>query len=70
MISYQPFYETLHRKNVSEYNLIHVQGISANTLFRMKRGLQITTKTLDKLCYILDCEVSDIIYRDKSISEE
>ena len=66
MISYEPFYRTLLKKNITEYHLIYKQGISANTLHRMKKGLPITTKTLDQLCYILDCEVSDILFHDKS----
>ena len=37
------------------------QGFSANTLHRIKKGEAINTKTLDALCYALDCEVSDII---------
>lgn len=66
MISYKPFYETLLKKNITEYSLIYKEGISANTLYRMKKGLPITTKTLDILCFILDCEVSDILYHDKT----
>lgn len=66
MISYKPFYETLLKKNITEYSLIYKEGVSANTLYRMKKGLPITTKTLDALCFILDCEVSDILYHDKT----
>lgn len=66
MISYAPFYQTLMRNNITEYQLIYKEGISANTLYRMKKGLPITTKTLDTLCFILDCEVSEILYHDKS----
>lgn len=61
MISYKPFYETLFKKNVTEYNLIYKQGFSANTLHRIKQGQAISTKTLDALCYALDCQVDDII---------
>lgn len=66
MISYKPFYETLLKKDMTEYQLIYHHGISANTLHRMKKGLPITTKTLDVLCFILECEVSDILYHDKT----
>lgn len=66
MISYKPFFETLLKKNVTEYALIYKQAISANTIHRIKKGLPITTKTLDSLCYILDCEVQDIIEHDKT----
>lgn len=61
MISYQPFYNTLLRKGVTEYALIYKNGIPANTLHRMKHGKAITTKTLNTLCEILDCSVSDIL---------
>ena len=61
MISYAPFYETLRSKGVTEYALIFKHGIPANTLHRMKHGEAITTKTLDELCFILDCSVSNVI---------
>ena len=61
MISYAPFYETLFKKNITEYNLIFKQGFSANTLHRIKQGKHISTKTLDALCEALDCRVEDII---------
>ena len=61
MISYQPFFETLYRKNVTEYALIFKHDIPANTIHRIKHGEAITTKTLDTLCSILDCKVSDIL---------
>lgn len=66
MISYKPFFETLEKKNISEYELIFKQGLSANTIHRMKKGEAITTKTLDTLCFILDCSVSEIIEHDKT----
>jgi len=65
MISYTPFYETLYRKGVTEYQLIFKEGFSANTLHRIKKGEAITTKTLDALCYVLDCGVQDIIKFEK-----
>ncbi len=61
MISYRPFYDTLLRKGVTEYYLIYKQGMSANTIHRMKHGMAISTKTLDELCFILDCQVGDIL---------
>lgn len=66
MISYRPFYETLLKKNITEYELIFKHGMSANTVHRMKKGEAITTKTLDTLCFILDCSVSEILEHDKT----
>ncbi len=65
MISYEPFYQTLFRKDMTEYYLIFKEGFSANTLHRIKKGQAISTKTLDALCYALDCEVSEIIKFEK-----
>ena len=61
MISYKPFYETLFKNGLTEYYLIFKQGFSANTLHRIKKGEAISTKTLDALCFALECDVSDII---------
>lgn len=66
MITYEPFYKTLQKKNMTEYELIFKHGISANTLHRMKHGKPITTTTLDALCYILDCSVEEILSHDKT----
>lgn len=61
MISYEPFFDTLFKKDITEYELIYKHGLSANTIHRMKHGKPITTTTLDTLCFILDCSVSDIL---------
>lgn len=61
MISYEPFYKTLKLKGITEYQLIYKHGFSSHILYRMKKGETITLKTLDTLCFILDCQVSDII---------
>ena len=38
MISYEPFYRTLYRKNITEYQLIFKHGVSANTLHAENTG--------------------------------
>ena len=61
LISYKPFYASLLRQGVTEYQLIFKHGISANTLHRMKHGAPISTKTLDVLCFVLNCRVEDVL---------
>ena len=61
MISYRPLYNTMFNRGITEYHLIYKQGLSANTLHRIKHGEAITTKTINTLCEILKCEVSDIL---------
>ena len=61
MISYEPFFDTLKKKNVSTYTLIYKYGISSATIDRIKKGGGITTTKLNDLCKILDCNIEDII---------
>lgn len=66
MISYEPFWKTLKDKGITTYDLIYKQGLSANTIHRIKHGQAITTRTLNELCEILDCSVADILRYDRS----
>ena len=68
MISYEPFYETLKKKNISAYKLINQYGISRSPLDRLKHNKPISTVTLNDLCNILHCKVEDVILftEDKS----
>lgn len=66
MISYEPFWQTMKDKGISQYNLIHNYSISASLLDRLRKNANLNTYTLNRLCNILDCEIEDIckFYRD------
>ena len=66
MITYDPLWKTLNDRNMSTYDLIYKYGLSANTIHRIKNGKAVTTTTLNELCFILDCSVSDVIEYKKS----
>ena len=61
MISYEPFYETMKKRNMTTYKLINNHGISRSLIDRLKHNKPITTVTLNDLCVILDCRVEDIL---------
>lgn len=61
MISYEPLWDTMKRKEISTYTLINKYGVSARTIYNLKHNQGITLFTLDKLCLILDCQPNDII---------
>lgn len=61
MISYNPLWETMKVKGVSQYALINKHGISNGTIRNLKRGKPIETTTIEKFCKILDCNVQDIL---------
>ncbi len=51
----------MKQKNVTQYKLINVYGISASQLSRLRNNDPVSTRTLDKLCEILNCKIEDII---------
>ena len=65
MISYEPFYKTLKKKNISTYKLINDYKVSRSLLDRLKHNKPISTVTINDLCTFLDCRVEDILMYTK-----
>lgn len=61
MISYAPLWKTMQRRNASTYTLQVKGRISSSTVRRLKAGESVSTNSLDALCAILECDLSDII---------
>ena len=61
LISYDPFWKTLKKRNITTYALINKYNISSATIDRIKKGNGISTMKIDDFCRILNCNVSDII---------
>lgn len=61
MISYDKFWKTLEKKNITQYVLVKKYKVSTGLLARMRNGEPISLSTVDKLCNILHCKVQDII---------
>lgn len=61
MIDYSPFWYTLKQSSESWYTLTNNHKMSDSTLHRLKHNKDITTKTINDLCRILDCRVQDIM---------
>jgi len=60
MIVFDKLWETMARKGVSTYTLREKCGIDSKTVRRLKANENIETKTLDKLCNVLECKLEDI----------
>ena len=61
MIRYDPLWETMKRKNISQYKLIKDFGVDNAQLQRLRENAIVKTSTLDNLCRILDCPIEDIM---------
>ena len=61
MIDYSPFMNTLEQSSENWYTLTNKYHISHSTLHRLKHNKDVSTKTLNDLCRILECNISDIV---------
>lgn len=60
MVSYEPLFKTMEKKEISTYKLIK-NGIDKKTIYRLKHGENVTINMLEKICRILDCEIEDVV---------
>ena len=60
MIIFDKLWVTMKTKNVSTYYLREKCGIDSKTIRRLKANENIETKTLDKICQVLNCQLEDI----------
>ena len=61
MISYEPLWRTMKAQGATTYTLQVKGEISSSTVRRLKAGESVSTNTLDALCRILECELSEIV---------
>lgn len=60
MITFDPLWKTMKAKNISQYKLIKEYKISTGQLDRLRKNENVNTYTLNQLCEILDCSLTDI----------
>ena len=60
MICFDKLWETMERKNISTYYLREECGIDSKTVRRLRANDNMETKTLNKLCTVLECRLEDI----------
>ncbi len=60
MIVFDPLWRTMKDKNISQYKLIQQYGFSSGQLDRLRKNGNVSTYTLNALCCILECPLSDI----------
>ena len=60
MIKFDRLWETMKKKGISTYQLREKCGIDSKTIRRLKANENMETKTLNKLCFVLNCRLEDI----------
>ena len=60
-ISYEPLWQTLQNKNITQYQLIKDYNFSHGTLDALRKNQSITMNTLHDICKILNCRIEDVV---------
>jgi len=60
LITFTPLWKTMQEKGVTTYTLRVKHTMSHATVQRLQRNQPVSTITLNRLCEILDCPLSDI----------
>lgn len=61
MISYEPFWKTLHASAESTYTLIKKHRISSSTIDKLRKNKPLNTTTINDLCRILNCRIEQVM---------
>ena len=60
MIRFDRLWETMQKRQITTYQLRERCGIDSKTVRRLKANENMETKTLNKLCAVLQCNLEDI----------
>ena len=60
LISYAPLFRTMKEKKITSYQL-EKMGFSRATYYSIQKGNSISTNTVNQLCKLLHCSVSDVM---------
>lgn len=61
MVDYSPLWETMEKRGISQYKLLQDKVLDNHTLDRLKKSMNITLVTLERICMYLDCTPNDVI---------
>ena len=60
MIRFDKLWKTMDAKGITTYKLREQCGIDSKTIRRLKANDNMETKTLNKLCAVLNCSLEEI----------
>ena len=61
MITFDPLWETMRKKGITQYKLLKEYDISSGQLDRLRKNANVNTFTINTLCNILECDITDVI---------
>lgn len=60
MIRFDNLWKTMEKKGITTYTLREKCGIDSKTIRRLRANENIETKTLNKICSVLNCSLEEV----------
>ena len=60
-VNYKKLFHLMIDKEISQTELMRDAGFSANIISRLKKDEYVSMETIEKICWVLDCGVDDIL---------
>ena len=61
MGDYTPLWKTMREREITQYAMLQDKVLDNHTLDRLKKNMNITLITLERICKYLDCTPNDVI---------
>ena len=61
VISYSNLWETMKKRGVTQYALIHRYKVSPAQITRLKRNEYVSIESIERICRVMNCGVDDIL---------
>ena len=66
MFSYKPLLKTMIEKDINKTHEREMLNCSKNTIAKISKSEYVSMEILDKICDLLDCNISDVIEHTSS----
>ena len=60
-VIYNKLFKLMIDKGIKRIDLLHLTGISPNTLSKFSKNEYVSMDVLVKVCHVLECDIGDII---------
>lgn len=61
MLSYSKLWKLMIEKEINKTQLHDLANISTNAVAKMSKNKAVSLDTLGKICYVLNCDIGDIV---------
>lgn len=66
-VSYKKLWKMLIDKSITKQELRRLCNISAGTMTKLNKGLEVSMSVLVKICTVLECDIGDICEVEKQV---